>query len=110
MRSDDYNALNSVIIELRQELSALDCEIEKNTQRIKEADAYVKSLKGSEPADYKIFSPRDAESIHRDEIEKICEERHICEEKNEQLSARRKILSSQIKRLEKVCRAKRSTR
>lgn len=54
-------------------------KIQTNLDRISEIDAYIKSIKESEEADFKIFSPRSSESIYGDRIRKAEEEKEEIE-------------------------------
>lgn len=102
MNFDDYNSLNNILREQRQELMKLDEEIQYNLRCMKEADIYINSFIESEPDDFKIFSPRNAESIHKEEIEKTNQEKYSYEEQNRQLIAKRNVLYKQVKKLEKI--------
>lgn len=102
MNFDDYNSLNNILKEQRLELMKLEDEIQYNFRCIREAEIYVRSLVDSEPDDFKFFSPRNAESIHKDEIEKTYKEKDAYEKQNEQLIAKRDILQGQVKQLEKI--------
>lgn len=102
MNFDDYDFLEKTVRELRQELEELESKIKYNLQCMKEADIYAHLLLDSEPEDYKMFSPRNVESVHGEEIKKAYQEKKNCAEQNEQLYVRRNLLEEQIKGLEKV--------
>lgn len=102
MNFDDYNFLEKIVRELRQELGELESKIKYNLQCMKEADIYAHLLLDSEPEDYKMFSPRNVESVHGEEIKKAYQEKKNCEEQNEQLYVRRDLLKEQIRGLEKI--------
>lgn len=70
MNFDDYNTLENIIREMRQELMELEGKMKYNLQCIKEADVYARLLIDSEPEEYKMFSPRNVERVHGDEIKK----------------------------------------
>lgn len=102
MNFDDYSALEKIAGQIRQEKKELDDKIKYNLQCIKEAEVYVSLLIDSEPEDYKMFSPRNAENVHRNEIEKAYREKENCEKQNEQLYARKILLCEQIESLENI--------
>lgn len=102
MNFDDYNTLEEIVREMRQELGELENKIKYNLQCIKEADIYAHLLIDSEPEDYKLFSPRNVESVHGDEIKKAYQEKENCAKQNEQLYVRRNLLEEQVEGLEKV--------
>ena len=70
MNFDDYNTLEKIAGQINQELNSVEDKIKYNLQCIKEAEVYAGLLIDSEPDDFKIFSPRNAEYVHRNEIEK----------------------------------------
>lgn len=102
MNFDDYNILEKIVRQMRQELNDLENKIKYNLQCIKEAEVYASLLIDSEPDDFKIFSPRNAENVHKDEIKKAYQEKENCQKRNEQLYVRRNLLYEQIKGLENI--------
>lgn len=102
MNFDDYQALAEIVQELRDELKKIDEKIKYNLQCIKEAEVYARLLTDSEPEDFKIFSPRNAENVHKEEIAKAFQEKENCKCKNEQLLARKDLLQKQIKVLSNI--------
>ena len=65
MLIDDYI---DVISELKQEVIKLDNQIDCNSRSMREADVYLENFE--EPEDVKVFSPRNMETVHREEIQK----------------------------------------
>ncbi len=102
MNFDDYNTLEKIIHEMRLELGELESKIKYNLQCMKEADIYAHLLIDSEPEDFKLFSPRNVESVHGDEIKKAYQEKENCKKQNEQLYGRRDLLEEQVNGLERV--------
>ena len=102
MNFDDYNTLEKIVGQISQELSHVEDKIKYNLQCIKEAEVYAGLLIDSEPDDFKIFSPRNAAYVHKDEIEKAHLEKENYEKQNEQLYVRRNLLCEQIKGLKKI--------
>ncbi|MCM1193608.1 MAG: sensor histidine kinase [Butyrivibrio sp.] len=102
MSFDDYNTLEKIVRQMHRELGDLEDKIKYNLQCIKEAEVYAGLLLGSDPDNYKIFSPRNAENVHKDELAKAYKEKEDCEKKNEQLYAKRNMLQEQIKGLENI--------
>lgn len=102
MNLDDYNSLNNILKEQRLELMKLEDEIQYNLRCMREAEIYVQSFIDSEPDDFKIFSPRNAESIHKEKIEKTYKEKDSYEKQNKQLIAKRDALKKQVRQLEKI--------
>lgn len=102
MNLDDYNTLEKIVQEMRQELIGLDDKIKYNLQCIKEADVYAHLLLDAEPDDFKMFSPRNAESVHKNELEKAYQEKENCKKQNEQLYIKRDQLYEQMTSLEDI--------
>ena len=104
MTLDDYNTLNEMLQEFRRESEEMSVEIDCNLRHIREAEVYLKAFTELESDDYKVFSPRKAGIIHKEEIEKIRGEKAGYEEKNRELSRKREILTARIAKLENVLR------
>lgn len=104
MTLDDYNILNEMLQELRQESTEMDAEMNRNLRYIREAEIHLKSFTESESDDFKVFSPRKAGIIHKEEIEKICSEKTDYEEKNQELNRKRQALAARIAKLENILR------
>lgn len=99
---DNYNILIELLKEMQEEMGKLDNQLEYNYSRIKESDIYLRGIREAEPEDFKVFSPRNAESVHKKEIERACAEKLSYEEKNRELLFKRDIVSSRIEKLNKV--------
>lgn len=63
--------------------------VNQNDFRIEEIDSYLRELSKNEEDDFKIFSPRNAENRHRDQIEADTVEKEKCE--NENVEYKKKI-------------------
>lgn len=98
MLIDDY-ILIDVISELKQEVLKLDNQIDCNSRSMREADVYLENFE--EPEDVKVFSPRNMETVHREEIQKTLELKKEYAKKNERLIQKRKVLSERLEKLEK---------
>ena len=70
MNIDNYSVLNDILADMHRELSELNKKQEYHLQCIKQDDIFIKSLVDSEPDDFKLFSPRNAEDIHKNEIQR----------------------------------------
>ena len=102
MNLDNYNILKGIVKELRRELTELENEIQYNLRCMKEADIYVHSFLDEESADFKVFSPRNNENVHKNEIERTYQERDGYEEKNRYLNSKKEILCKRIEQLENI--------
>lgn len=63
--------------------------VNQNDFRIEEINSYLRELSKNEEDDFKIFSPRNAENRHRDQIEADTVEKKKCE--NENVEYKKKI-------------------
>lgn len=80
----------------------MEQKIESNLLKIKEADFYMQSFMKKEDCDFKVFSPRNAETVYKEEIEKAKNERETCCYENQNLMHDKNILALRIKTLEQV--------
>lgn len=99
---EDCEALNGLLEEFRQEEYEAEDQIQDITRHIKEAETYLKNLLGSESDDYKVFSPRKAEIIYKEEIDKIKGEIEESEEQRKKICGKRDILSKRIHTIEGI--------
>jgi len=99
---EDYNSLKEVWVELCQDVADVESQIQHNLRCIRKAEAYVNSILNSESEDFRVFSPRKAEVIHREEIEKTNIQKASYKERNDTLYRQRDILKERIKKLEKI--------
>lgn len=106
MNLDDYNVLSEIVKELKLEITELENEIQYNHRCIKEADIYVNTIKDSDSEEYKIFSPRNGVSTHKNEIEETYREKSEYLEKNENLNLKKEVLSKRIEQLENILKCR----
>ena len=79
MKKEDYQALQEMLKEFREEAAELQARIEKYEERVKEAELYLKAIQDSEPEDRKVFSPRRVEVLYKEEIGRIKEQKALHE-------------------------------
>ncbi len=106
MVKEDYYTLKEVLTELRREIKDLKKKIMANTERIVEIDSRLKVYRDAEPEDFKVFSPRNAEAVHREEIQQIKKEREALEEQNREWNQRKATLGKYAGKLEKVLKSR----
>lgn len=108
MRLDDYNALKEMLSEFRREVTEIEEELYSDTERIRDMDARLRVFTDAEPEDFKVFSPRKMEAVHREEIERIRQEKSVCETRGRELKEKKEFLVKYIEKLEKIlkCRKK----
>lgn len=83
MKVDELPILEELLEESLQEKKKIDDSLQENKNRIAEIDSFLNTFKGSEESDFKIFSPRTAESIHRDKIAEVNEEKNLLKNRND---------------------------
>lgn len=108
MRLDDYNALKEMLSEFRREVTEIEEELYSDTERIRDMDARLRVFTDAEPEDFKVFSPRKMEAVHREEIKRIRQEKSVCENRGRELKEKKEFLVKYIEKLEKIlkCRKK----
>lgn len=102
MNIDDYNTLNDILKEFRMELNELEIQLQYNKRCVKEADVYINSFIDSEPDDFKIFSPRNAESLYKSEINKTNAEKAGYQKICHELEEKRVVLLNRIRNIENI--------
>ena len=60
----------------------LDTKVKENSVRIQEIDSYLNSILSKEENDFKVFSPRNVESIYKEQIESNRNEKSSLEKEN----------------------------
>ena len=96
MRREDHDTLKEILEEFLQEGEGLRIRIEENCRFIRESQAHLNAFSETEPDDFRYFSPRSAENIHREEIKSIQKEIYVREEQNKKLQRRKNILEQRI--------------
>lgn len=81
MNDDQLKTLDELLKDRLQEKKKIEKELSKNLNRIKEIDTFLDSM--TEASDFKVFSPRTAESLHREEIKEVREEKDKLEINND---------------------------
>lgn len=83
--------MNNNIEVLEEVLDVLEDErkhfldlVSQNEFRMEEIDSYLRELSKSEDEDFKVFSPRNVENMHREQIEADVSEKKKYEEENKE--------------------------
>lgn len=100
MNTENFEILEEMLCELEHEYQDIKKKQQANLLRIEEAKLYLKSMLDKEDADFKIFSPRNIETVHKDEIDRVTAEMNLFEKENEQLTLTSQKLIDKIKKLE----------
>lgn len=102
MKWNNYIVLNKLLKELKNEKQELDEQIKINSRCMKEADVYIDSFLSGESEDYRLFSPRNSENLHKEVIDRTNEEKKGYVSKIEHLSNKEIIISERIEQLENI--------
>lgn len=96
MRMEEYRTLKNILLEFRQEVETIEKQIQEDLEYIREKEVSLKALTGDEPEDFKVFSPRKPETLHKAEIERLRKEKSVYEGKNRELENRKSIFEKYI--------------
>lgn len=102
---EEYNILIQILTEFRQEISNMENEIQNNLECIRDIEASLKAFTDAEPEDFKVFSPRNMENLHKEEIAVLRKEKSVHEERNRELENRKRIFEKYIPSLEEILKS-----
>lgn len=102
MNLENYSMLQDMLKELIEQRNEVQQKIQSNLFKIEESKVYLQSFLEKEDSDFKIFSPRSIETIHKEEIERIISVQSSYEEENRHLTEVLDKLLSRINGLEKL--------
>lgn len=108
MIQDNYIILTEMLTSFTKELSDINSKIRMNHLSIKEEEACVKALEGTDTDDFEIFYPRKGNNLlQKDEIEKSNLRKQDYENQNKRLYETKTALEDKIQQLEKVLKFER---
>lgn len=99
MKKSSAKKLEGMYFYLLDEKNSIVAKVEENENRIKEIDLYLKSLFEKEDSDFKVFSPRNIETVFKDTIEEHKEEKQRLENENNSYYQKISLLTSHINAL-----------
>jgi len=99
MKKQSIKKLENMYQDLLDERDEIERKLEDNTNRMKEIDLYLKSIYEKEDSDFKVFSPRNVESIFKETIDSNKAEKKEIEEENKSCYKRLNILNSYLSAL-----------
>lgn len=100
MKEEQYIFLRDIISEFAREAAETEEKIAYNQRCIREAEKEIRDLTDSETDDFKVFSPRKAENLYKEDLEKAREKMKGCKEENLRLGLRKDLLRGYMCRLE----------
>ena len=95
----NVEVLEKVLEVLEEEKRSFYALINQNDFRIEEINSYLKDLSKKEDEDFKVFSPRNVENTHREQIEADVYEKKKYEEENAEYQKKIDFLKSLIDRV-----------
>lgn len=104
MNSSNYEIITDIYKELQEEYDSLQAQIDEYQESIKEKDFYIQSFFDKEDSDFKIFSPRSAEALHREEIAEANADKNAIQKKLNKLYHDQNVIRDKKEKLEKVLR------
>ena len=82
MKKEKVEIINQIIDELETEKRNVQKSLNRNLDRISEISLYLRSLLDKEDCDFKVFSPRNVESVYHEQISGSNEEQSNLEREN----------------------------
>ena len=102
MNSAGYDILLDMLSNLKVEYNDIKSQIIKNNNRISEIDNYIQSYLDEEDSNYKMFSPRDVESVRKNEFELLRIEKDNIQETNLHFLEKLDNIQSDMSQLQSV--------
>ena len=99
MNNSGKELLSQVIDDLEEEKKEAQRKLNHNLDRISEINVYLKSLLDKEDSDFKVFSPRNVESLYSNQISDSNEEKNALELENRDYYAKINKLNSMLIKL-----------
>lgn len=109
MNEEKLVILEELLEESLQDKKKTQVKIEKNLNRISEIDSFLDSIRNHEESDFKVFSPRTSESLHKDEISKVNEEKIILNNSNDSYFKELNKIDDRIEKLSFLIRENKKT-
>ncbi len=102
MSDNKVELLNEVIEELEESKKSVQRNLNRNLDRISEINVYLKSLLDKEDSDFKVFSPRNVESIYSEQITNCNSEKNSLELENREYYTKINKLNTMLDKMYKV--------
>lgn len=99
MNNDKLSVLRDLYDSLYRDKEQIDKKLNDNLNRIEEINVFLDSVKDDPESDFRVFSPRSSEVIHKDEIAKYEQEKNSIEKENHSHYVNISKLNSQIENL-----------
>ncbi len=100
--NQNLELLEDIYDVLETERKEVHTLLNNNLFEIEEIDSYLQDLSNKEDDNFKIFSPRDVESVHKEQMEADALKRKTYEEENINYEKRLAVLENLIDKIQKV--------
>lgn len=94
--------LDKLYNDFLKEKESLQEEIDNCKNKISEIDTYINSITGMEDSDFKVFSPRDVESIYKDSLEENRSLKSKYENDCKEYIKKREKIDSRLRKVKKL--------
>ncbi len=91
--------INQIRTTINEKLSNIGDQLKEKEEKIQEIELYLKKISEKEDADFKLFSPRNVESVYREDIEKHQIQIDILEEERKKLYKKKGYLAEELEQL-----------
>lgn len=102
MNEGKKELLSKVIEEMEEDKKSVQRDLNRNLDRIAEINVYLKSLLDKEDSDFKVFSPRNIESIYSEQIATCNSEKNSLELENRDYYAKINKFNTLLEKLYKA--------
>ena len=96
---DTYSMIEQVYNDLLVEKEKLNIVVTQNKDYIKEIDLYIQSVFEKEDIDYEVFSPRNAQSVYKDQIDSQNKQKEKYINSNIELNSKISVLNHRLELL-----------
>ena len=94
--------LDKLYNDFLKEKESLQEEIDNCNNKISEIDTYINSITGMEDSDFKVFSPRDVESIYKDSLKENRNLKSKYESDCQKYIKKRERIDSRLRKVKKL--------
>lgn len=96
---NDIEILNEILKILSDQRDKINVQLNENLFKIQEINFFLKNLTEKEDENFKVFSPRNIESVHKDQIEDNNKKKQSYEEEIEEYRKKLSFLNLIIEKL-----------
>ena len=109
MKSKSQDILVELLGDMQAKFNAYQSAVNKNNSNISEMKYYMQSIMGEDDSNLKMFSPRNVESINKEEFDKINMMVNTIQAQNEKYQRKMMEVQSEINKLEEILKIENTT-